>query len=214
MLVNIYIKIAGFFLYWLILLVNKTLRLTIIGADNYYSLKDAKKNIVFVFWHQASFIPLYHYRNRGACIMTMTSLRGQVLAQTAKMFGYRVVQMEQEADPAGLRKLFKMVLKGSDCNIAVDGPLGPLHKAKPGAFFLAQKLKKPILPVASAAKSKLVLKTRWDKYFIPLPFSRAVLILGQPIDPTAGSVEQITADCERKLYDLTRNAESFFSVSS
>lgn len=204
-LLKIYVQIIGFLFYGLIVLVNKTLRLEIIGADNYYNLHNSGQKIVFVFWHQASFIPIYHYRHQGACILTMTSLRGQILAQAARLLGYQVVLMAKEDDPKSLRQLYKLALAGHDCNLAVDGPLGPRHKVKPGALFLAQKLKRAILPITAAAKPCLTFTKRWDRYFLPLPFSRAVLILGGPIY-AEGELEVMRDKCEQILISQSLQA--------
>ena len=207
MLRRAYIEIAAFLLYLSIVIINKTLRITIIGTENYYELKKQNKNIVFIFWHQATFIPLYHYRKRDACILTMSSVRGEVLARAGERMGYVVTRLDKEDDAKNFREMIKCVKEGRDSNIAVDGPEGPIYKMKPGAVFLAKKLGRAILPIASYAKPGWLMSWRWDKYLIPLPFSKALIIIGDPIDPANHKIGETTKKCEETHNNLTERAK-------
>jgi len=204
---KIYIEFAAFCFYLFIMVINKTLRLKIIGADKFYSLNNAGKNIVFVFWHQATFIPLYHYRNRKACLLTMKSVKGEVLARMCERLGYQVTRLATEDDAKGFRQMLNLIKEGYDSNLAVDGPDGPIFKMKPGAIFLAKKLGNPILPVVAAARPAWTLFWRWDKYFVPWPFAKALILFGDPIDPTTGSIEELRERCEKALRDLNHRAQ-------
>jgi hypothetical protein len=62
--------------------------------------------------------------------------------------------------------------------ITPDGPRGPRFKFKPGALLLAQMSGRPILPMSYAASRAWLIK--WDKFVIPMPFSRIVIALGPP----------------------------------
>jgi lysophospholipid acyltransferase (LPLAT)-like uncharacterized protein len=64
--------------------------------------------------------------------------------------------------------------------ITPDGPKGPLHEFKPGAVLLSQLTGKPILPVSVAASRTWRFGT-WDRFELPLPFSRVVLAYGDPV---------------------------------
>ena len=210
MIRKVYVEIVSFLFYLLILAVNKTLRLTIIGAENYYSLKATDEKIVFAFWHQATFIPLFHYKNSKACLLTMKSVKGEVLARVCERMGYQVTRLETEDDANGFRKMINLAKQGFDCNLAVDGPEGPIFEVKPGAIFLAKKLGRPILPIAAMAKPRFVLSFRWDKYFIPFPFSRGVLILGKPILTSGKKISELQAEVKNQLNALTSQAWASF----
>jgi lysophospholipid acyltransferase (LPLAT)-like uncharacterized protein len=64
--------------------------------------------------------------------------------------------------------------------ITPDGPRGPLHEFKPGAVMLSQITGKPILPLAVAASRAYTFKT-WDRFELPLPFSRIAIVYGEPV---------------------------------
>jgi hypothetical protein len=55
-----------------------------------------------------------------------------------------------------------------------------VHEFKPGAVLLAQITGKPILPVSVAASRTIRLRT-WDRFELPLPFSRVVIAYGEPV---------------------------------
>jgi lysophospholipid acyltransferase (LPLAT)-like uncharacterized protein len=54
-----------------------------------------------------------------------------------------------------------------------------LYEIKPGVVVMARIGGVPILPIACAASSVWELP-RWDKFMVPLPFSRVVLAIGKP----------------------------------
>jgi lysophospholipid acyltransferase (LPLAT)-like uncharacterized protein len=62
--------------------------------------------------------------------------------------------------------------------ITPDGPRGPRFEFKPGAILLGQMSGRPILPMAYAASRAWLIK--WDKFVIPVPFSRIAIALGEP----------------------------------
>ena len=59
-----------------------------------------------------------------------------------------------------------------------DGPKGPRFVFKPGAILLSQMSQRPILPMAFAASRAWLIA--WDKFVIPVPFSRSVIAIGEP----------------------------------
>jgi lysophospholipid acyltransferase (LPLAT)-like uncharacterized protein len=66
-----------------------------------------------------------------------------------------------------------------------DGPRGPVHEFKPGAVMLAQITGKPILPVSIAASHTWRFRT-WDRFELPLPFSRVAIAYGEPVTMPRG----------------------------
>ena len=91
--------------------------------------------------------------------------------------------------------------------ITPDGPRGPRFKFKPGAILLAQMSGRPMLPMAYAAARAWLVK--WDKFVIPVPFTRVVIAIGTPRYvprvTDAAAMEQLQADMEvelKKLYQV------------
>jgi lysophospholipid acyltransferase (LPLAT)-like uncharacterized protein len=91
-----------------------------------------------------------------------------------------------------------------------DGPRGPRFKFKPGGLLLAQMSGRPILPMAYAASSAWLVK--WDKFVIPKPFARIVIIVGEPVYVPrvldAAAFEALQAKMERELKGLYGQARA------
>ena len=95
--------------------------------------------------------------------------------------------------------------------ITPDGPRGPRFKFKPGAILLAQMSGRPMLPMAYAASRAWLIK--WDRFVIPVPFSRVAIAIGPPRHVPramdAGTLERLQGEMEselRRLYEEARSA--------
>jgi lysophospholipid acyltransferase (LPLAT)-like uncharacterized protein len=199
-LLNIYIHIAAAFLYLSMILICKSLRLEIKGKKNFDELKNMKKNVIFATWHQATFLMFHLYRHRDTAIFVTSEVRGQVLGKCAEWMGYKTLPIYLERKITMARSTARLVnylKKGHDVVIAVDGPLGPLHEVRQGVYYLSRNAKAPIIPVGINAPWRITLAWRWDKYFIPLPFSKVTLSLGKPIMPQDINKVDLKKELER-----------------
>jgi lysophospholipid acyltransferase (LPLAT)-like uncharacterized protein len=95
--------------------------------------------------------------------------------------------------------------------ITPDGPKGPLHEFKPGAVMLAQLTGKPILPVSIAASRTIRFRT-WDRFELPVPFSRVVIAYGEPVKMPRGidatTLEHLQQDMAARLVALQGTARA------
>ena len=107
-----------------------------------------------------------------------------------------------------LLELTSWVERGYDVAITPDGPRGPCYAAQPGVVSLAQLTGLPIIPVGFQAHRKIRLKS-WDRFQIPLPFSRCDIILEKPIsvprDATDARREEIRKQLEQTLKEISRD---------
>ncbi|MCK4262240.1 hypothetical protein KAX00_03945, partial [bacterium] len=63
------------------------------------------------------------------------------------------------------------------------------------------------------ARKKIILNS-WDGFIVPCPFSRAVLIYGNPIEVSMDSTEEVIEakrqELEKSLNSITRQADRYF----
>ena len=85
-----------------------------------------------------------------------------------------------------------------DVGITMDGPQGPRYLAKPGAAFLARKSGHPVIPFCVSADKKWIMNS-WDHFQIPKPFSRAVVLIGNPIFAEPECNEDATGKMEAQI---------------
>ncbi|MCK5795411.1 MAG: hypothetical protein KAH12_11930, partial [Anaerolineales bacterium] len=108
--------------------------------------------------------------------------RGDVLAIFADHLGVEPLKVNLSGDSTfGLgRKLVSLMKKmggGKKFLIHPDGPAGPAYKVKPGLSFIAQKTGAAILPLGCYCRNAYHIN-RWDRYTLPLPFSKVHIQLG------------------------------------
>ncbi|MFH0886745.1 MAG: DUF374 domain-containing protein [bacterium] len=206
---------CGYLMYLLLITIDSTLRISYVGKENVEKIKVQGKNVLYAIWHQANFIPGYTHRKQGIAVLTTSMWRGEMVSVVVWRSGFKAYQIPDEVNSfKGLQAVLQMIKeikKGYDGAVAVDGPLGPLHKAKPGIFSMAEKANVPIIPIGISSRWKINLRYRWDNYFIPLPFSKAALVYGEPIwieKPLLGSeLEVALLKIEEQLKTLTSEAE-------
>ena len=106
--------------------------------------------------------------------------------------------------------LGRAVRQGKSVAVAVDGPRGPCCKVKPGVIAVAAASGRPVVPVVSAARRRVVLSGAWDRFHLPLPFTRAVVVFGEPMDVAGAAGENLARAAsvlEGKLQHLGGEAE-------
>jgi hypothetical protein len=94
--------------------------------------------------------------------------------------------------PQALLELVSWAERGYDLAITPDGPRGPRYLVQEGVMSLAQVTGLPIVPSSINADWKIQVKS-WDRFQIPLPFSRCEVILEEPI-----RVPREATDAERE----------------
>ncbi|HEX7668921.1 MAG TPA: DUF374 domain-containing protein [Polyangiaceae bacterium] len=146
-----------------------------------------------------------------AVVLVSHSTDGDVQAAVMKTLGFEVVRGSSSRGGAqGLVSLVRLVRGGLDAAFAVDGPRGPIGVPKAGAALAAQRANALLVPVASAARSKLVLRGTWDAFEIPWPFSRVAVVVGEPV-PTTDRPERISLLLAASLSEARARAENLVS---
>lgn len=144
-------------------------------------LVDAGDRVLAVFWH-GKYFPLFAAaRGRDAVVFTARSFRGDVIAQICRRFGYRACVIPGKRQ--GLEHMERALGDGSKlAALALDGPVGPFHRVRSGALRIARDRRFRILPLDVVSQPKFVLKSRWDRHELPLPFAAVKVLVGDPID--------------------------------
>ena len=192
---------------WLVKAICRTLRVRVLRGDIEERLRHQGRNVIYAFWHGHLLYLMYRYRGSGVCILVSHSRDGELLSRILRRFGLPVVR--GSSSHGGRRSLLQLVrhTRGGGCvAIAPDGPRGPRQRAQPGAIALARLTGVPIVPLALGARWKVEFHS-WDRFLLPLPFSRVVLAYGEPVSipPHADEslMEQKRQELEQTLLKLT-----------
>jgi lysophospholipid acyltransferase (LPLAT)-like uncharacterized protein len=203
------------FIGWSVLsLWSRTLRIQFVNKAIPGRLAAEGKNVIYAFWHGRQFMLFHSHRNSGIIIPASESRDGEIQAGILKRFGFDVVRgsSKRKGDRA-LLGLVSGLRKGKDLAIGVDGPRGPIYEAKQGVAYLAGKLDKQIVPVTTSAKSFWILEKVWDRYLLPKPFTRGIIMFGEPIIVNGISEEELEKkrkELEAALNQLMAQADSYF----
>jgi lysophospholipid acyltransferase (LPLAT)-like uncharacterized protein len=203
------------FIGWSVLsLWSRTLRMQFVNKAIPGRLASEGKNVIYAFWHGRQFMLFHSHRNSGIVIPASESRDGEIQAGILKRFGFDVVRgsSKRKGDRA-LLGLVSGLRQGKDLAIGVDGPRGPIYEAKQGVAYLAGKLDKQIVPVTTSAKSFWILEKVWDRYLLPKPFTRGIVMYGEPIIVNGISEQELEKkrkELEAALNQLMAQADSYF----
>jgi len=188
-----------------------TLKIKSIGDDQFKAYKRKGQKIIYAFWHGRQFLLVRYMSNRNISIMSSTSRDGILQSNILKKFKYEIISGSSAKSP--VRALIGSIHKmraGFDVGFAVDGPTGPLHKVKPGTLFLAKKMDVPIIPISFSAEPAITLRS-WDRYLLPKPFAKSVIIFGKAFKPSPyldnDTIYRECRDLENILNDITKQAD-------
>jgi lysophospholipid acyltransferase (LPLAT)-like uncharacterized protein len=141
---------------------------------------------VLCFWHGEQ-LPLLAWRRRRTTVALVShSLDGQMQARALGLQGLSVERGSTSRGGArGLVAIVRRLRAGEDAAFAVDGPKGPRCCVQPGAGAAARLSGGVLVPMGSASPRGITLERAWDKFRVPLPFSRVAVCLGAPLDASA-----------------------------
>jgi hypothetical protein len=157
---------------------GSTLRFEI-DPDERRALEKRDAAVEFVLWHNRLFLtPEIYRRYRGGrplYALISASGDGAWLAAFFDAAGMRAVRgsssrLGREAASA----LVETLRQGHDIGVTPDGPRGPCYDFKPGAVIVARRAGAPVLLLGAAFTACWSLRS-WDRFRLPLPFSRVRL---------------------------------------
>jgi lysophospholipid acyltransferase (LPLAT)-like uncharacterized protein len=203
------------FIYAVIRLVAATLRFRWDAFPS--ALSSAAGPHIFCIWHNRLPLSVFVYRGfmrahgrppRMVAIVS-ASRDGAMMTRLIELFGLQIVRGSSSRRGAqAMLELAQFAEQGYDVALTPDGPRGPRYVCKEGAVYLAQMTGMSIVPACYHLDWKFCLKS-WDRFQIPLPFSRVTVTLGEPLavprDASDETREALRRELDRRLLALTRD---------
>ena len=180
-------------LFALVRIVGSTLRVTTEGFP-----ADQGK-CIFCGWHGRSFIFANFFRGRGYHVVISQSRDGDIQNHIFSKLGYKTIR--GSTGRGGARALIESIRalrEGGTMAMTPDGPRGPTHVVQGGVMVMALKSGACLIPVGISARPRLLIRS-WDRYMVPVPFARALLIFGNPICVPAAADEDCVESCRLLL---------------
>ena len=162
-------------------------RIKVIGRENMDEVVIKQRTVIPCYWHQQHLFCAWYMLQQikhgmKVGFLVSPSVDGEIPAQIVSSKGATVIRGSSTRTGAqALRDMFMIITKDKVSPVTTsDGPTGPIYKFKPGAIMLSQMTKAPMLPIACAAKHAWYFNS-WDKFMLPLPFTRVVVAVGEEV---------------------------------
>jgi len=153
---------------------------------------------VVVLWHNRLFAAPEFFRryfaDRRLATLISASRDGAWLAGLLSRLGMVPVRgSHYKRGAQALREMLAAQRDGCDVGITPDGSRGPMYTMKPGAVAVGLKTGAPFVLLSLRHRAALRLAT-WDRFYLPLPFSRVDVAVDYLADPRElGSDPQVAA---------------------
>jgi lysophospholipid acyltransferase (LPLAT)-like uncharacterized protein len=138
----------------------------------------------FALWH-GHILPLLAFRfPRPTVALVSLSRDGALLARALGVFGLDVERgSASRGGRGGLRRVVERMQLGSDALFALDGPRGPRRLPRPGVIAAAERAEGLVVPLVAACDRCWIVPGSWDRFELPVPFSRVAIAVGEPLAP-------------------------------
>lgn len=204
------VQILAQIIYYLIRLLNLTYRYEFIGLENKKRAKDFHPNKTFVYalWHQNLIGAIFSHIGEQFTMVISESKDGELVAVTCEKFGHIPARgSSTRGGKRALVEIVKTVKRGVPGAITVDGPKGPAHVVKPGVIEIARLSQCALLPLSPYAEKYWYFKKSWDQFRIPKPFTKIVVVIGEPVFIGEDVSREAFDDVAIKVGDLITKGE-------
>ncbi|MBL6946107.1 MAG: lysophospholipid acyltransferase family protein [Rhodospirillales bacterium] len=211
------------FLCWIgamyVRLVFITTRWTVLGGDIPKGFWERGESCILSFWHgRILMVPCLWNPELPSNFIVSKHRDGQIINRIVSQFGIKPIPGSTgRGGSNALRKIVRALKRGESVGIAPDGPRGPLMRMGEGIVTMARLSGAPVVPLAFAANPRFMVNS-WDRFVIPWPFARGVIIWGDPIpvppDADAEAREAARIEIENRITEITAEADRLVGVET
>jgi lysophospholipid acyltransferase (LPLAT)-like uncharacterized protein len=178
-------------------LIGVTLRFEVIAEEGARPEAPPAKGI-FCFWHRCTLPAGWYFRKFRCSILISQSFDGELIARTLGLLGYGSVRgSSSRGGAAGLIALREVLERGEPVVFTADGPRGPIYETKIGPVKLAQMTGEPIGSFYLLPERAWTMRS-WDRFLVPVPFSRVVVSWARKIDAPAADADAAALETRRQ----------------
>jgi len=181
------------------------------GEIPHQYMEDGKP-FILAFWHgRLLMMPISVKRKIKANAMISHHSDGEMLAKVIMHWGHDSIRgsSSKGALPA-IKEMLRALKRQELAVITPDGPRGPRMRAQDGVVRIAAMSGVPVFPVSYSTSRGRLLES-WDRFFVAKPFSKGVVIWGDPIHVPRldenGAYETARQEIEDSLTFITHNAD-------
>jgi lysophospholipid acyltransferase (LPLAT)-like uncharacterized protein len=181
-----------------------------VNAEPTRELERKGLPVLYALWHGRMLVPVWWHRGTGAVAMVSRHEDGEMVSQLIARMGYRTVRgSSTRGGSAAARELVAAIRNGTVAAMICDGPRGPAMEMKTGTPWIAAMAEAWVVPITWAG-NRVWRFGSWDRFQVPQPFSRAVVLLDDPLPPVKkdpAAIGEFRMLLERRMNDLVERAE-------
>lgn len=182
-------RFLGVVVFLAISLWKATLRITILGEEHRQAIRAKGKKPLHAIWHQRMVGGILAHRGEGYVTMASKSEDGEIIATFLKYWGFVAARGSSSRGGDVASAEFLEALKSAPGGaLTPDGPRGPARICKRGILALSEQGNGLVLPSSSSSSNPRFLNS-WDRFLLPLPFSRCVVVFGPALERRTGESE-------------------------
>lgn len=181
-----------------------SLRFTVTGGQVFHAAIDSGTPVIVALWHE-ELIPLTCYglkQHLNLAAVVSQSRDGELIARVLEKCGFATAR--GSSSRGGVRALVsarRLLKQGRVMTITVDGPRGPRQVAKPGAIHLLSATPGAVLiPARASIAWRYRFQKSWDKFQIPVPFSKVRIAFGKPLSARDLTPEELTMQLKKPSF--------------
>jgi len=177
-------------------------RWSVEGTEIPENLFAANRPFLVAFWHGRLLMMPEAWPYEMPFNMVVSMHRdGQLIARTISHLGIKsILGSSTRGGSSVMRSMLRALNAGECVGITPDGPQGPRMRASAGIIQVARLAGVPIVPVAFTARPCRLVNS-WDRFMVPLPFSRGIIRWGKPLDVARDADEAAVGDAAKLLED-------------
>ncbi len=201
--------------------VKATTRWEVQGLEHAKPIWNSCDGVIGCVWHGRILMTIAVWpRNvQPPAILVSHSREGDVMTKVARHHKAGVVRgssrdkVKKNRDKRGLsafREMTRRVEDGGCMMLTPDGPRGPRMRVGPGAIRLARATGAPLVALTWSVSHAMIFKS-WDRFMLPLPFSKGLIIWTAPVhvarDADGDMLETARATLEARMIRASMQAD-------
>ena len=194
----------------LIYLIHKFLAATIRWEFIGERYRPGDAPYLLCFWHARILMLPYAFRGWDGSMMISEHKDGAYIADAVQLMGIESSRGSTKKGGARVfREMISLAKRGRALGITPDGPKGPREVMQPGTVLLAKKSGLPIRPACYATKWHRRINS-WDRFYLPLPFTRGVFVIGEPVYADSSDDAENLRRFQQAMDEVQARADSYF----
>ncbi len=181
--------IIPYLVFFVYKLLQWTWRIELRESEDVKKLVEKGESFVIAHWHGDELGILHLLKKYHVSCIISTSKDGEIMNKAVQLLGAETVRgSSTRGGTQALKGIIRLKKRGRRPSVAVDGPKGPIYKAKPGVFQISRLTQLPIVPISFYASRFHLFDKSWNKSRLPLPFAKVVIQWGNAL-PSVSKAE-------------------------